>query len=76
MSPEPALVSEAIDDRIYIVLALDIQLGRGVQLHKLPVNAYPNETLGVQLGEKPLVLPLAIGNHRGQEHELLPLRQG
>ena len=67
---------EAVHHHLDVVALLLVQLGGRVQLHDGPVDAGAHEALGVQLGDQALVLPLAGRDHRGQQHEPLPLGQG
>ena len=67
---------KAVDHHLDVVLALEVQVRRVVQLVDVPIDAGAHEALGVQFRQQALVLPLARRDHRGQQHEPGPLRLG
>ena len=60
---------EPVDDRLDRVLALGIELRRGVELDVLAVDARAHETLAAQLLDHLQVLALAAGDDRGEQGE-------
>ena len=67
---------EAVNDHIHRMLLALGQLGHVIDLVDLAVDTNPGEALGAQFGEQVLLLALAVGHHRGKDHQLGVFRQG
>ena len=67
---------EAIHHHLDGVFLVQLQRGRVRQVAHLTVDAGTDVTLGRQVFQQLGVLPLAIAHHRGQQHQLAPLRLG
>ncbi len=68
--------AEAVDHDLDVVLLLEVQRWRVVQLVQIAVDARAHETLGIQFAEQVVVLALARRDHRRQQHQLLALGPG
>ena len=66
---------EAVDDHLDGVLLVQLEIGRVVELIDLAIDPRTDIALGMQLGEQLVILALALGDHRGQQHQLAALRQ-
>ena len=67
---------EAVDHNVDRVLHVARELGREVQFVYLAVDTHARESLRAQFFEQILLLTLAAGDHRGDDHQPRIHRQG
>ena len=67
---------EPVDDDVDAVFLRLREFGQVVDLVDLAVHAQAGEPLGAQFGEEFELLALAVGDHRGEDHQLAVGRQG
>jgi hypothetical protein len=67
---------QAVDDDIDVVLLRLVELGYAVDFVDGAVDADAGKALGAQFGEQVELLALAVGDHRGEDHQLGFGRQG
>ncbi len=67
---------EPVDHDVDAVLLRLRQLGQGVDVMHLAIHPQAHEALGLEFGKQVELFALAVGHHRGEDHQLGFLRQG
>ena len=67
---------QAVNDDINVVFFILVQFGQGINFMNLPVDAQADKALGAQFSEQFKLFPFAVGDNRGQDHQLAFFRHG